>query len=76
MADADVELRERLVRLETRVDHFNEKQDKMAEQVKEVHGALLQAKGGRLVLIGLWVMAGAALGYAVNIGRLFGWPVK
>lgn len=65
-------LRERVARLETKVDHLSEALDKAVKKVDEMHGVMMQAKGARWVLIAAASIAGALAGFAAKFTGLIG----
>jgi hypothetical protein len=68
-------LRERVARLETKVDHLSEALDKAVMKVDEMHGVMMQAKGARWVLIAAASIAGALAGFAAKFtGLISGLP--
>ena len=68
-------LRERVARLETKVDNLSEALDKAVTKVDEMHGVMMQAKGARWVLIAAASIAGALAGFAAKFtGLLSGLP--
>ena len=68
-------LRERVARLETKVDHLSEALDKAITKVDEMHSVMMQAKGARWVLIAEASIAGALAGFAAKFtGLLSGLP--
>lgn len=68
-------LRERVARLETKVDHLSEALDKAVKKVDEMHGVMMQAKGARWVLIAAASIAGALAGFAAKFtGLISGLP--
>ena len=68
-------LRERVARLETKVDHLSEALDKAITKVDEMHSVMMQAKGARWVLIAAASIAGALAGFAAKFtGLLSGLP--
>ena len=50
---------ERITALEIEIKHMGEKQDAMADQLREVHDLLLKAKGAKWAIIGLATLGGA-----------------
>jgi uncharacterized protein YlxW (UPF0749 family) len=68
--------RDRVIRLEERVKHMEETLDSMSKKVSEMHSLLQQARGARWLLIGVAMMIGAAGGFFVKIGAMFGWAAK
>ncbi len=68
-------LRERVARLETKVDHLSEALDKAVTKVDEMHSVMMQAKGARWVLIAAASIAGALAGFAAKFtGLISGLP--
>ena len=68
-------LRERVARLETKVDHLSEALDKAVTKVDEMRGVMMQAKGARWVLIAAASIAGALAGFAAKFtGLISGLP--
>ena len=68
-------LRERVARLETKVDHLSEALDNAITKVDEMHGVMMQAKGARWVLIAAASIAGALAGFAAKFtGLVSGLP--
>lgn len=65
-------LRERVTRLETKVDHLNEALDKAVTKLDEMHNVMMQAKGARWVLIAAASLAGALAGVAAKFSGLIG----
>ena len=64
-------LRERVARLETKVDHLSEAFDKAVTKVDEMHVLLVQAKGVRWVIIAMATIGGFL---ASKIGTVLPWP--
>jgi predicted esterase YcpF (UPF0227 family) len=54
----DPEERDRLIKLEIETTHLSKKVDEMAQQVDEMHDMLMQAKGAKLILIGVASIVG------------------
>jgi 2-phosphoglycerate kinase len=52
--------RDRLIKLEIETSHLTKKVDEMAKQIDEMHDLLMQAKGARLILIGVASVVGFA----------------
>lgn len=50
--------KERIARLETRIEHLTDTIDKMAHKVDELHGIMQQAKGARWAILGAAGVAG------------------
>lgn len=50
--------KERIARLETRIEHMAEAVEKMTQKVEELHALLNQAKGAKWVIIGAASVAG------------------
>ena len=68
-------LRERVARLETKVDHLSEALGNAVTKVDEMHGVMMQAKGARWVLIAAASIAGALAGFAAKFtGLISGLP--
>jgi len=65
-------LRERVTRLETKVDNLNEALDKAVTKLDEMHNVMMQAKGARWVLIAAASLAGALAGVAAKFSGLIG----
>ncbi len=65
-------LRERVARLETKVDHLSEALDKAVTKLDEMHNVMMQAKGARWVLIAAASIAGALAGFAAKFTGLLG----
>lgn len=65
-------LRERVARLETKVDHLSDSLEKAVKKVDEMHGVMMQAKGARWVLIAAASIAGALAGFAAKFAGLIG----
>ena len=65
-------LRERVARLETKVDHLSDSLEKAVKKVDEMHGVMMQAKGARWVLIAAASIAGALAGFAAKFTGLLG----
>lgn len=65
-------LRERVARLETKVDHLSEALDKAVTKLDEMHNVMMQAKGARWVLIAAASIAGALAGFAAKFMGLLG----
>lgn len=61
---------ERLVRLETKHEHINEKMDDMVEKVTAMHDLLMQARGARWAILGIASLGGFIAG---KIASLFPW---
>jgi predicted esterase YcpF (UPF0227 family) len=64
--------RDRLIRLETEVEHLTKAVETMDEKLTEVHNLLLQAKGVRWAILG---MAGLGGFLASKLGSLAPWLV-
>jgi hypothetical protein len=68
-------LRERVAKLEVQIAHLTAKLDETHRKVEEMHAILLQAKGGRWVIIGLVGVVGLASGIAAKLLPWSGaWP--
>lgn len=68
------ETRERLIRLESQVEHMTATQEAMQRKVDAMHDMLMQARGARWMIVGIASLGGFAL---ANIGKLLPiWPVK
>ena len=68
-------LRERVARLETKVDNLSEALDKVITKVDEMYGVMMQAKGACWVLIAAASIAGALAGFAAKFtGLISGLP--
>lgn len=65
-------LRERVARLETKVDHLSESLSRVVTKLDEVHNVMMQAKGARWVLIAAASIAGALAGFAAKFTGLLG----
>jgi hypothetical protein len=65
-------LRERVARLETKVDHLSEALDKAVTKVDEMHSVMMQARGARWVIIAAASIAGAVAGFAAKFAGLLG----
>jgi hypothetical protein len=63
--------RDRVIRLEARVEQLARDVAGMDGKVTEIYALLQQAKGARWVIIALWVGAGALLG---ELLALPAWP--
>jgi hypothetical protein len=50
--------RDKLIRLETEVDHLTVKVDEMSRKVGDMHDLLMQARGARWAIIGLATTGG------------------
>jgi hypothetical protein len=72
MTDADTELRDKVIRLETEMAHMLSKVDSMESKVSEMHGLLLQAKGAKYVIVGMAMIGGFVAGKVASIAALFG----
>ncbi len=58
--------RDRLIRLETEVEHLTATVNNMASKLDELHTVFLQAKGARWLLIVMAGMGGAVAGFAAK----------
>ena len=68
-------LRERVAKLEVQMAHFAAKLDDTHQKVEEMHAILLQAKGARLMVVGLAGIAGLASGLLAKLAPWWdGWP--
>lgn len=54
----DPDERDRLIKLEIETIHLSKKVDEMAKQIDEMHDLLMQAKGAKLILLGLASVVG------------------
>ena len=62
--------RERLARLETKVEHLSEELKDTHSKVVEMHELLLQAKGARWVIVGIAGVAGYVASYLPKVSAL------
>lgn len=72
MSELDIDTRDRVIRLETQVEHMSKTMDKMSTQVTELHSMLQQARGAKWVFILVWVGAGGAITYLLQLLKLLG----
>lgn len=72
MSELDIDTRDRVIRLETQVQHMSKTMDQMSTQVTELHSMLQQARGAKWVLILVWVGVGGAMTYLLQLLKLFG----
>jgi len=63
--------RDRVIRLEAKVEQLTHDVAGMGGKVTEIYALLQQARGARWVVIALWVVAGALLG---ELFALPAWP--
>ena len=68
--NADDTPRERLARLETKVEHLSKSLEDTHEKVVEMHELLLQAKGARWVIVGIAGVAGYVASYLPKVSAL------
>lgn len=66
---------ERLVRLEVKVEHHNEKLDSMAGKVDEMHAVFMQAKGARWMFLAIGVAVGSILVNLKTLLALIGFKI-
>ena len=66
----EIELRERITRLEAKLETLTEKIQVSSEKLEEIHIAFNQAKGARWVIVGA---AGIAGFLASKAGMVFSW---
>jgi hypothetical protein len=64
--------RDRVIRLEARVEQLTRDVAGMDGKVSEIHALLQQARGARWIVIVLWVGLGALLGDLLSMA---GWPL-
>ena len=62
--------RERLARLETKVEHLSQSLTDTHAKVTEMHELLLQAKGARWVIVGIAGVAGYVASYLPKVSAL------
>ena len=60
------EERDRLIKLETKFEHLEEKLNDTHTKVTQIHEVLLQAKGARWVIIGAATFSGAVTALLVT----------
>ncbi|WP_454626985.1 hypothetical protein [Bradyrhizobium cenepequi] len=58
--------RDRVIRLETQVDHMNEQLNDMQGKVNAMHDLLMQARGMRYLIIGMAALAGFFASFAAK----------
>jgi hypothetical protein len=68
--------RERLARLETKVEHLTKEMAETHAKVVEMHNLLLQAKGARWFFIGAAALAGFLASYAPKVSSMLGMMPK
>jgi predicted esterase YcpF (UPF0227 family) len=68
-----VDSRDRLIRLETEVEHLTVALKDVQDKVHAMHDLLMQAKGMRWIIIGMASMAGF---FASFLGKLFPFLAK
>ncbi len=56
--------RDRVIRLETKLEHVNEQLSDMQKKVNEMHDLLMRARGVQWVIIGMAAVAGFAASFA------------
>lgn len=70
MSDAK-DTRDRVIRLEARVEQLTRDIAGMDGKVTEIYALLQQARGARWILVALWIGAGALLGELLSMPA---WP--
>jgi hypothetical protein len=60
----DTDTRDRVIRLETQVDHMTLQLNDMQQKVNAMHDLLMQAKGMRWLIIGMAAVAGFLASFA------------
>jgi hypothetical protein len=60
----DTDTRDRVIRLETQVDHMTMQLNDMQQKVNAMHDLLMQAKGMRWLIIGMAAVAGFLASFA------------
>ncbi len=58
--------RDKVIRLETKVESLERKLCEAVGKLDEIHGAFLQAKGARYIIVGSAAVAGAITGFGVK----------
>lgn len=76
MGDVETDTRDRVIRLETQMEHMEKTLASMSAKVDSMHALLQQARGARWFLIGIAMVIGAAGGFLVKLGTIFGWSMK
>lgn len=76
MGDVETDTRDRVIRLETQMEHMEKTLASMSTKVDSMHALLQQARGARWFLVGIAMVIGAAGGFLVKLGTIFGWPMK
>ncbi|PAP93976.1 hypothetical protein [Mesorhizobium wenxiniae] len=62
----ETDTRDRVVRLEVKVQHLTDTVESMAEQVNQMHDLLMQARGARWAIIGAATLGGFMAAKAVT----------
>ncbi len=60
----DTGTRDRVIRLETKVEHLTEQMTDMQKKVNEMHDLLMQARGVRWMIVAVAAMAGFLASFA------------
>ncbi|MBP2147387.1 hypothetical protein [Xanthobacter flavus] len=76
MSDVETDTRDRVIRLETQMEHMEKTLANMSTKVDSMHALLQQARGARWFLVGIAMVIGAAGGFLVKLGTIVGWPVR
>lgn len=58
--------RDRVIALEVKVQHLEDKLDKAATKITEMHDVFMQAKGARWVIVAAAGIGGAVAGFTVK----------
>jgi uncharacterized protein YPO0396 len=58
--------RDRVIALEVKVQHLEDKLDKAATKITEMHDVFMQARGARYVIIAAAAIGGAIAGFMVK----------
>lgn len=66
---------ERLVRVEMRLEHQDEKLEFMSAKVDEMHAVFMQAKGAKWMFLAIGVAVGSLLVNLKTIMAIVGWKV-
>lgn len=59
--------RDRVMRLEVKVDNLTKAVESRDEKIDEMHDVLMQAKGARYVIVGAAAIGGAVTGFLVKL---------
>ena len=67
MREVTDDTRDRVIALEVKVQHLEDKLDKAATKITEMHDVFMQAKGARWVIVAAAGIGGAVAGFMVKL---------